>query len=252
MNIEIANRLLQYRKKNNLSQEELAEKLGISRQAVSKWERAEASPDTDNLINLAKLYGVSLDELINSDPNTKDVKNEQADDTKTVTDESDSENSDEIGKKSNTKVTIGTDGIHVRDNDETVHINFKGIHVRDGDESVHIGLNGIHIEDNASNEHTHHIYLRPKWADLPVSIITVIAYLLIGSIWGLWHPGWIVFLMIPIGHGIINAIVKRRLKAIPYPVIVTAIFLLIGFAFKMWHPGWVIFLTIPVFYWLVD
>jgi len=58
--------------------------------------------------------------------------------------------------------------------------------------------------------------------------------------------------MIPIGHGIINAIVKRRLKAIPYPVIVTAIFLLIGFAFKMWHPGWVIFLTIPVFYWLVD
>ena len=48
MNIETANRLLQYRKENNLSQEELAEKIGVSRQAVSKWERAEASPDTDN------------------------------------------------------------------------------------------------------------------------------------------------------------------------------------------------------------
>ncbi|MDD2484437.1 MAG: helix-turn-helix transcriptional regulator [Eubacteriales bacterium] len=52
------------RKNSNLSQEELAEKIGVSRQAVSKWERAEASPDTDNLILLAKLYNVSLDELL--------------------------------------------------------------------------------------------------------------------------------------------------------------------------------------------
>ncbi len=64
MNIKIANRLLELRKMNNLSQEELAEKLGISRQAVSKWERAEASPDTDNLIALARLYKVSLDEML--------------------------------------------------------------------------------------------------------------------------------------------------------------------------------------------
>jgi transcriptional regulator with XRE-family HTH domain len=67
MNIEIANRLVQLRKKHGLSQEELAEKLGISRQAVSKWERAESSPDTDNLISIAKLYNVSLDELLQSD-----------------------------------------------------------------------------------------------------------------------------------------------------------------------------------------
>ena len=67
MNIEIANRLQQMRKKNNLSQEELAAKIGVSRQAVSKWERAEASPDTDNLILLAKLYGISLDELVRTD-----------------------------------------------------------------------------------------------------------------------------------------------------------------------------------------
>lgn len=67
MNIEIAGRLVQLRKQHSLSQEELAEKLGISRQAVSKWERAEASPDTDNLIALAKLYNVSLDDLLKTD-----------------------------------------------------------------------------------------------------------------------------------------------------------------------------------------
>ena len=64
MNLETASRLVALRKENNLSQEALAEKLGISRQAVSKWERAEASPDTDNLIALARLYHVSLDELL--------------------------------------------------------------------------------------------------------------------------------------------------------------------------------------------
>ena len=67
MNIEIANRLRQMRNKNGLSQEELAAKMGVSRQAVSKWERAEASPDTENLILLAKLYGISIDELLNTD-----------------------------------------------------------------------------------------------------------------------------------------------------------------------------------------
>ena len=80
MNIETANRLYELRKKNGLSQEELADKLGISRQAVSKWERAEASPDTDNLILLAKLYGITLDELLNAE-DAKDLalENQESD-----------------------------------------------------------------------------------------------------------------------------------------------------------------------------
>ena len=67
MNIEIANRLVQLRKAHGLSQEELAARLGLSRQAVSKWERAEASPDTDNLILLSRVYGVSIDELLRTE-----------------------------------------------------------------------------------------------------------------------------------------------------------------------------------------
>jgi len=77
MNIEIANRLVELRKKNGLSQEELAAKLGLSRQAVSKWERAEASPDTDNLLCLAKIYGVSLDEILRTDDSVNTIVEEQ-------------------------------------------------------------------------------------------------------------------------------------------------------------------------------
>lgn len=76
MNIEIANRLVSLRKANHLSQEELAAKIGISRQAVSKWERAEACPDTDNLILLANLYKISLDELLKTDEPVE-VENEK-------------------------------------------------------------------------------------------------------------------------------------------------------------------------------
>ena len=78
MTIEIANRLVELRKQNGLSQEELADKLGISRQAVSKWERSEASPDTDNLICLAELYGMSLDELLYGKKESETVEAERA------------------------------------------------------------------------------------------------------------------------------------------------------------------------------
>ena len=64
MNLEIATRLVGLRKANKLSQEALAEKLGISRQAVSKWENGTSDPSTANLIALAKLYGVSAEELL--------------------------------------------------------------------------------------------------------------------------------------------------------------------------------------------
>ncbi len=65
MNIEIADRLVKLRKEHNLSTGSTCLKAGLSRQAVSKWERAEASPDTDNLVALAELYGVPLDEILN-------------------------------------------------------------------------------------------------------------------------------------------------------------------------------------------
>lgn len=80
MNVETAQRLADLRRSKGFSQEGLARKLGLSRQAVSKWERAESSPDTENLISLAKLYDVSLDELLNpSDEIEDDIEFENED-----------------------------------------------------------------------------------------------------------------------------------------------------------------------------
>lgn len=64
-----------YRKKTGMSQETLATKLGISRQAVSRWETGEAVPDTEKIIQLSKLFDVSTDYLLLDkieEPLTKD------------------------------------------------------------------------------------------------------------------------------------------------------------------------------------
>ena len=67
MEIRIAERLIKLRKKHGFSQEILADKIGVSRQSVSKWERAEASPDTDNLIALANVYHIAIDQMLHDD-----------------------------------------------------------------------------------------------------------------------------------------------------------------------------------------
>lgn len=91
MNIEIAERLYELRREHGYSQESLAEALDISRQAISKWERAESAPDMGNLIALADLYGITIDELVRpSDAASEnDEVDEAAEDKSPVSDADD-------------------------------------------------------------------------------------------------------------------------------------------------------------------
>lgn len=63
------------RKKNNMTQEELASKLGVSAQAVSKWENDLACPDISLLQDLSKMFGITVDELLNGEYEKKDNSN---------------------------------------------------------------------------------------------------------------------------------------------------------------------------------
>lgn len=167
MNVEIAQRLADRRKQAGLSQEALAEQLGVSRQAVSKWERSESSPDTDNLIALAQLYGVSLDDLLYVDDEIRDDVTFEAADRATKKEAGQSTPAAEpasdpasdpsapqdpepasFGKKS--KVHVGFGGVHVLDGDDYVHVSWRdGVHVKDSKngEEVHVGWDGIHVKD---------------------------------------------------------------------------------------------------------
>ena len=65
-------KLVMLRKQQNLSQEQVSEKLGVARQTISKWELGETTPEMDKLI-ISKLYDITLDELMKEDNEGKNV-----------------------------------------------------------------------------------------------------------------------------------------------------------------------------------
>lgn len=74
--MEISERLQQLRKLANYSQEQLADMLGVSRQAISKWESGQSNPDINNVIKLSGIYNVSTDYiLIGKEPNSESTEN---------------------------------------------------------------------------------------------------------------------------------------------------------------------------------
>lgn len=72
--MKLGNNLFNARKKSGLSQEEAAEKLGVSRQTISKWELDETLPDICQSKKLAVIYGLSLDELIEFDIDMQEIQ----------------------------------------------------------------------------------------------------------------------------------------------------------------------------------
>lgn len=70
--MNLSDKLFSLRKKQGLSQEALAEKLNVSRQAVSRWENGSAQPDASNILQLSKLFDVTADYLLNDDYHSDD------------------------------------------------------------------------------------------------------------------------------------------------------------------------------------
>ena len=215
MNNGYAERFVELRKKAGYSQEELADKIGVSRQAISKWECAESSPDTDNLIALAELYGVSIDELING-------KTDRA--PETVKDEADFKHSD--------------DGV-------TVSLGKKEIHVSDGE-------GGERKYDTSAWENKVKKEKRVSRVVTSIfSLFAVIAYLILGFCLkdgrG-WSEFWILFILIPVVSSFVEFGYYKRVAAINFPCIVTAVYCAIGMFFGIWHPTWIVFVSIPPFY----
>ena len=72
----LADKIIDLRKKNGWSQEDLAEKLDVSRQSISKWESAQATPDMNRIVEMSKIFGVSTDYLLKDEMGTSDINEE--------------------------------------------------------------------------------------------------------------------------------------------------------------------------------
>lgn len=69
--MSFSEKIKEIRKKQNLTQEQFAEKIFVSRNAVAKWESNRGYPDIQNLISISEIFGVSLDDLIKNDKKLK-------------------------------------------------------------------------------------------------------------------------------------------------------------------------------------
>ncbi len=242
MSIELGERLTKLRKEHGYSQEELGEKLGVSRQAISKWELGESSPDTDNLIALAKLYDCSIDYLLGFS------KDEQ------------SSSEDMSEEKKTNKTSINFDkGIHIKDDDGSiVDIDHSGIHVKDDEDEISITHGGVFV--NGKNYSSNKKNKIRGIIDGLLFLLITTTYIVLGCVlqgtfgvyelnaWGFF---WQLFLIFPIISSLLEAIIYKNANKFAYPVLIVAIYLFIGLFLGGWHPYWFIFLSIPVYYCVV-
>ena len=282
MNVDMAERLAKRRRRAGLSQEALAERLGVSRQAVSKWERSESSPDTDILIALANLYGVSLYDLLYAEP--ADQADPLSDEAARDSNERDPQAESDAGSAADSaesagfgwqhpndpheKVHIGPDGFFAQDGKDHVRINWRdGVHVVDGKrgDTVHVGWDGVRVNDRSFDSihdlheefpHCRHNDIKPErlrrwraWMRFPFPAVALLAYLIVGLAFGQWLEGLLLIFTIPLYYVIGTFVGTHSVGALVgglYSVGALAWFCYMAFALNQPHPAWVALLTIPL------
>ncbi len=230
MDLFTAKKLTALRKHFSLSQEALAEKVGVSRQAISKWERGEASPDTDNLLTLSKLYSVSLDDLL-GDKTAEEIIESITSVKEEKTDIPFEENFDDENGIPFAKEKHGPKNFYSNENHTQKKTEEKG-------------------EEKNLPE------LGKKLLRIPYFLIAIIVFLILGFTSKLWHPSWMIFLTIPTYYltawAFCSKTKKKMLLKLPIYLYTVILYLLMGFTASLWHPMWMLFLIIPAYYWYVS
>lgn len=227
--------LYSLRKEKNITQAELANKLGVTNKAVSKWETGEAMPETSLLVPLSKIFGVSVDELLNG-------KRNQDESTKT---ELETNINDEPIKTQTNQTEDKTFNNSMNNNSSS---NDKKTFVR----SEHLFTRG----DDEGPKTLLDIICGLVCAC--VFLLGLGTYMFIGAFKGLWHPYWVIMPVCALSCGIISLIFslfdteKKKFKlergenpytgAICGLVMLTCIitYLLLGSILNLWHPYWFI------------
>lgn len=204
----VSEKLLSLRKEHGFSQEYLAGELGISRQAISKWERGETLPNTESLMALSVIYGVSVDELLCMNADEKLQGN--------------------IPVSNN--MTFEQGFVPTFEDCQKKEIS------SDNFNSLMIGCERIFETD---------VF---KFVFTSYPIIVTVVYLFFGAVFHLWAYAWLVFMTIPLFYTAVPAIKKRNANIFCYPVLVATIYLAMGMAFRIWTMTLFLFFTIPIYY----
>lgn len=285
MDLFTAKKLTALRKYYSLSQEALAEKAGVSRQAVSKWERCEASPDTDNMLILSKIYSVSLDDLLGdktAEILIAEIEEKKAQECKAEKEAEISETVDiqgaatdsceektSVATEKNDKIIIPCDtseGISEgKEKEESDGGNLPAAIEAEGEKELAAGKDNSPAKRkkglrrlSKKKEKLPPVYpgLAKHLLRFPYIIVAALVFVALGFYGKIWHPGWLVFLSVPAYYFTAFAFFaptkKKILKRIPVYYFAAALYLTLGILGNFWAQAWFIFLLIPLYYWAVS
>ena len=197
--IKLSDKLYELRKAKGYSQEALAEKLGVSRQAVSKWECGESLPDTENIISLSKLFLVSLDELVFDTARSKEEK-EKENQSEIADPDSDIDACIDRKRDRRLRALIALPyPILV-----TIAFLLWGFLAHGWYVSWTLFIT-VPVYDSLID-----CIRKKKISEFEYPVFITFVYLLIGMIWGLWHPYWVIFITILIFDPVAEAIDRRK------------------------------------------
>ena len=210
----LGNKLYELRKQARYSQEELAEKLNVSRQAVSKWECGDSLPDTENLIALSKLYDVSLDALIGNSPS----KNQPSTIEETSLEEIPATPEDGQIESENTNDLKNKEEIDTGKRKKKILKIFLTLPYPILITIIYL-LWGF-LWDGWAVGWTLYVTVpiyysifdcikKKKASHFAYPVLVTFIYLFVGMQWGFWHPNWVIFITIPIYYAITDAIEKK-------------------------------------------
>ncbi len=207
--MELGENLYNLRKKKNLSQEEVAEKLNVTRQTISKWETGESKPDFDKIVPICELFNITTDELLSG----KIIEDKKEVHT------NGNNNSNSITKKRAFMISLGIFlyflsvvfiiFFELLDVDEIVGVS--GFLLICGLATSLIVYQGVVYSKKEKEEKIE----TPKERELKIitetlSIIFLVIYLLLSFSTMAWHVTWIIWLIYAVFENIIKLLFELR------------------------------------------
>ncbi len=242
MDEKFGERLIVFRNRKGLSQDELSQKLGVSRQSISNWENGSSQPSIEFVKKLSEIYEVTVDDLLNVDKSVEDCYKK--------------ENSSSSSKKEDkgSHIRIDKNGIFINDSDDgdSIKFEFGGDMEENIKEKVKTEVvDSIFVdEDDKKRKKALHKSIEST-INLVFILSSLIAYIVLGFLlpngegWSKW---WVLFIFSLVPGEIYNTIAFKKPEHFPICFIAAGAYCVVGEFYNMWHPTWIILLAIPVYY----
>lgn len=237
MAMPLSDKLTLLRLQNGLSKAELSNRLGVSESDISAWESGASSPDLNVLPKIASFYSITVDALLNPEHVPNNAPQQQT---------YQQPNYQQPNCRPN----------YQQPNYQQQNTNAQQDYTQQAKQAAKgfIFSRLFEFADSCVKTANHRATARMMFI-FPFPLIIVAAYIFVGAVLDLWHPAWIMFLLIPCYYMIAAALRAKSRKAFfliqPVPIVVVILFLMIGFGLHIWHPTWILFLIIPAYYWFV-